>query len=276
MTYPFERKLVSAQPLEVYYNRVYAANSPHRDSPYAYSMLLLPNKTLELTTNGSIMQGNGLDVRGYLGNDRLATLLPMDWVSAEDENMLPTTVDAGKAAKPDAMLDTLDSLRQQQYERTAPLVYVQTDKGFYCTGDQLWLSAYVLDAARQLPIAGHKGALEVDLVAPNGHVIQHQWLKLWDGRAAGSFRFSDTLTAGMYRLRAYTGLDQTANGPAFERSFPLCNIRQSETVGSISRADSTIGVKMGQTTPAVTDSVDVQFFARRRPLAGRSTRNSWH
>ena len=262
---PFERRLVSAQPLEVYYNRVYAANSPYRDSPYAYSMLLLPNKTLELTTNGGITQGNGLDVRGYLGNDRLATLLPVDWVPAEAEYLTPTGVEAGKAVKPDAMLDTLDALRQRQYERTAPLVYVQTDKGFYCTGDQLWLSAYVLDAARQLPIAGRNASVQVELIAPNGHVVQHQWLRLKDGRSAGSFRFSDTLTAGTYRLRAYTELDQVANGPAFERSFPLCTIRQSEPVAAVGRAASAIGLETGQTSRATADSVDVQLL----PEGGR-------
>ena len=268
---PFERRLVSTQPLEVYYNRVYAANSPYRDSPYAYSMLLLPNQTLELATNGSITQGNGLDVRGYLGNDRLATLLPVDWIPAEAESLNPTDIEAGKAAKPDARLDSLDALRQRQYERTAPIVYVHTDKGFYCTGDQLWLSAYVLDAARQLPVAGKKGVLQVELIAPNGRVVQHQWLPLTDGRAASSFRFSDTLSAGTYQLRAYTALDQTANGPAFERSFSLCNIRQTDPVAPVSRLGSAIGTKAGAVRPINYRLAGCSVSARRGPLAGGST-----
>ncbi len=269
---PFERRLVSTQPLEVYYNRVYAANSPYRDSPYAYSMLLLPNKTLELTTNGGITQGNGLDVRGYLGSERLATLLPVDWLPADAEYISPTDIEAGKVAKPDARLDSLDALRQRQYERTAPLVYVHTDKGFYCTGDQLWLSAYVLDAARQLPVAGQKGVLQVELIAPNGRVVQHQWLQLTDGRAATSFRFSDTLSAGTYRLRAYTELDQIANGPAFERSFSLCNIRQTDPVAPVGRLASAIGTKAGQPIQPATDSLDVQFLPEGgRWLAGVPT-----
>ncbi len=260
---PFERRLVSAQPLEVYYNRVYAGNSPYHDSPYAYSMLLLPNQTLELTTTGGITQGNGLDVRGYLGNDRLATLLPIDWLPAEAENLIPTDIEAGKTAKPDAGMDSLDALRQHQYQRTAPVVYVQTDKGFYCTGDQLWLSAYVLDAARQLPVAGKNGAIQVELVDPNGHIVEHQWLRLTDGRAAGSFRFSDTLSAGNYRLRAYTALDQPANGPAFERSFPLCNIRQTESTNPVDNGRTlTNTVTPKQST---VDSLDVQFL----PEGGR-------
>lgn len=255
---PFERRLVSAQPLEVYYNRVYAGNSPYRDSPYAYSLLLLPNQSVELTTNGGITQGNGLDVRGYLGNDRLATLLPVDWLPTEAEYLTPTDIRAGKAAKSDAGLDSLEARRQRQYARTAPLVYVQTDKGFYGTGDQLWLSAYVLDAARNLPVAGKDGALQVEVVAPDGHVVEHQWLRLTDGRAAGSFRFLDTLSAGTYRLRAYTALDQPANGPAFERSFLLVNLRQPEAATPLISAISSPAASAAN--PVTPDSLDVQFL----------------
>ncbi len=262
---PFERRLVSAHPLEVYYNRVYATNSPYRDSPYAYSMLLLPGKLLELTLTGGITQGNGLDVRGYLGNDRLATLLPLDWVSAEDEALTPTNVAEGKAQRADAVLDSLVANREWAEKRTAPLVFVQTDKGFYCTGDQLWLSAYVLNAARQLPVAGRAGAVQVELIAPDGHTVQHQWLKLTDGRATTSFRFADTLSAGLYRLRAYTDQDQVANGPAFERMLSVCTLRQSPPGQSTNQGAVGGNAMGGGTTNRVADSLDVQVL----PEGGR-------
>lgn len=261
---PFERRLVSDQPVEVYYNRVYTANSPYRDSPYAYSMLLLPNKTVEITTNGSITQGNGLDVRGYLGNDRLATLLPVDWMPEETGNLTPAGIEAGRPAKPDAQLDSLDALRQRQYTRTAPIVYVQTDKGFYCTGDQLWLSAYMLDAARQLPVAGRNGVLQLEVVAPGGRVVQHQWVRFTDGRAAGSFRLADTLLAGNYRLRAYTAQDQVANGPAFERWFPVYNLKQTSSPSSSGGSVVSLTDIAAPDRP-IPDSVDLQFL----PEGGR-------
>lgn len=262
---PFERRLMSDQPLEVYYNRVYAANSPYRDSPYAYSLLLLPRGSLELTVNGGITQSNGLDVRGYLGSERLATLLPVDWVSAKEENLVATDVTAGRPQRPDAGLDSLVALRRRQYERTAPVVYVQTDKTLYATGDQLWLSAYVLGPARQLPVVSRtETALQVELIAPNGRSVQHQWLRLTDGRGAANFRLADTLLAGTYRLRAYTALDQGANGPAFECSFPVHNLRQSLPGNPLSRAVTTRpGTAAGE--PPLPDSLDVQFL----PEGGR-------
>lgn len=261
----FERRLVSAHPLEVYYNRVYTANSPYHDSPYAYSMLLLPNKLLELTLTGGIRQGNGLDVRGYLGNDRLSTLLPLDWVSAADETLTPDDIADGKPQRADAGLDTLVARRERAEKQTAPLVFVQTDKGFYCTGDQLWLSAYVLDAARQLPVAGRTGAVQVALIAPDGRTVQHQWLKLTDGRAATSFRFADTLSAGLYRLRAYTDQDQLAHGPAFERVLSVCNLRQTTSNQPASRTVVAGGVMAGVQSGSGRDSLSVQML----PEGGR-------
>ncbi|GAA4414224.1 hypothetical protein GCM10023187_43390 [Nibrella viscosa] len=259
---PFERRLGSEQPLEVYYNRVYTSNSPYRDSPYAYSLLILPKGLVGLNTNGCITQGNGLDVRGYLSNDRLATLLPADWNPIEEEGLTPVAITAGRILRADAGLDSLSTLRRRHARRTPPLVYVQTDKALYSTGDQLWLSAYVLDAARQLPIAGRDGTLQVELVAPSGRPVYHQWLPLTDGRVATGFRLSDTLQAGTYRLRAYTALNQPAEGPTFEKTFILFNtIRPSAPSRPINPKPS-----LPATTVALAaDSPDMQFL----PEGGR-------
>jgi hypothetical protein len=97
----------------------------------------------------------------------------------------------------------------------------------------------------------------VELIAPSGRVVQHQWLTLTDGRAAASFRLSDTLGAGTYRLRAYTALDPVASGPAFECSFPVHNLRQVDLAQPLSGA-----AVSGASWP---DSLDVQFL----PEGGR-------
>ncbi len=222
---PFERQMTTTQPLEVYYNRTYARNSPYNDSPYAYSLLLLPNKTLDLTTDGWVTRGNGLDVRGYLGTDRLATLLPEDWVPNDKQFLDEVAITSGRKARSAPRLDSLVSSRQGPVSHQAPLVFVHTDKTIYSTGDQLWLSAYMLDALRQLPLIENTPPLQIELVAPDNQRIAHQWLTVKEGRATGSLRLSDTLQAGTYRLRAYTGLDGVTGGPAFESELTVQNIR---------------------------------------------------
>ncbi|GAB4019225.1 hypothetical protein GCM10028808_56260 [Spirosoma migulaei] len=265
----FERQFSSDQPLEIYYDRVYAANSPYHDSPYAYSMLLLPNHSLEVNTNGWITQSNGLDVRGYMGNDRLATLLPTDWSPPTSHLLLTNSITAGRVAQADAGLDSLTRLHKRQYEQTAPIVYLHTDKSFYLTGDQLWLSAYVLDASRQLPVIGPLGSvLEIELISPSGQRVQHQWVSLTEGRGGGCFPLADSLLAGTYRLRAMTSLDASADTPAFECTFPLFRA-QSDGATPLPTSPSIITSRPIH----LLDSLDVQFLPEGgRWLAGVSSR----
>lgn len=267
---PFERRLISDQPLEVYYNRTYAGNSPYRDSPYAYSMLLLPNQSVDLTTDGWITQGNGLDVRGYLGNDRLATLLPIDWVPTDHETLTAQAVTVGRQLRADTRLDSLVATRRNEFAHTPPLLFVHTDKGLYATGDHLWFSTYALDPARYLPVSGQaESALQVDLIAPDGRLVQHQWLRMTDGRVGGNFRLADTLASGMYRLRAYTISDTLTSEPTFTCSFPVYNIQRptvaSQTSQSVVRQTGKPGV------PALPiHSLAIQFLPEGgRWLAGR-------
>lgn len=262
---PFERRLVSNYPLEVYYNRVYTNNSPYRDLPYAYSMLLLPNGSCELTTNGWVTQGNGLDVRGFLGDDRLTTLLPADWVPVDKQQLEAADILTGRTLRPEARLDSLLKDRQRQVSRTAPVVFVHTDKTLYSTGDVVWLSAYVLDATRQLPLEGRTDKpLQVELLAPDGQSIHHQWLRIDEGRTVGQLRLSDTLRAGTYRLRAYTAQDQPANGPAFETLLTVGNIRQPGRSPEGHREPASLSGRAAGASRGV-DSVDVQFL----PEGGR-------
>ena len=277
---PSERQLLSAKPLEVFYTRRRVISTPYRELPYAYSILYMPTgKAAIVTTDGWIAQPNGLEVRGAMSDDRLATLLPADWKPADpNATLLATAITAGRPQRPDAKLDSLVAHRRQQAERTAPSVYLHTDKALYCTGDQLWLIAYVLDAARlnaarQLPGDGTNNTpLQVELIAPTGRPVQHQWLRVTDGRAATNFRLADTLTAGTYRLRAYTTMDQPASGPAFDYSFPIYSVKQPGSGDAGSRLVTTQTGSVLTPSPS-TDSLNVQFLPEGgRWLAGTSGR----
>ncbi|GAA4405622.1 hypothetical protein GCM10023187_24180 [Nibrella viscosa] len=246
---PFERRLVSAAPLEIFYTRINARTSPYADVAYAWSQMVLPQRTLEMTTDGWITLPNSMEVKGYLGNERLGNLLPADWKpEAKPATGSEQPAGEGLIVAADRRLDSLNRTWTQNHTRPTPAVYVQTDKSLYVTGDRLWLSAYVLDAASHRKLDGDD-ALHVDLVAPDGKVIQHQWLRVADGRATGDFRFSDTLATGTYRLRAYIDEERVLPRPAFERTLSVYNmVRGTATV-------KTMGA----------DSLDVQFL----PEGGR-------
>ncbi|WP_128547603.1 carboxypeptidase-like regulatory domain-containing protein [Larkinella soli] len=250
----FERKLVTTTPLKVFYTRLYSSSrstfSPYRDAPYAYTELRFPQGGCEVTVDGRVTLPMGMLAIGYLGNDRLSTLLPENWTHTPGGEAAPGTAPTlmeGQILASDYRLDSLTKRWREKHPYQAPAVFAHIDKPFYFTGDQLWLSAYVLDAATSQMLFG-EGALHVDLLTPGGKMVQHQWLRITEGRAAGQFRFSDSLATGLYRLRAYTDEDFASARPAFERSVTVYNLARG--------TDS---------APLTTDTLDLQFL----PEGGR-------
>jgi hypothetical protein len=224
----FERQLISNRQLVVFYTPVSSSYSPYSDARYAYSQITLPQGSIQLTVDGTITMPKGMEVQGSLADDRLSTMLPADWQPAKEElsNTTPTVVQQGKLLPPDQRLGRITTAFTGRFQHLAPVLFTQIDKPFYATGDRLWLSTYLLDAAtNRLPIG--ETALHTDLLTANGQLVQHQWLKVTDGRAVGNFRLSDSLASGVYRLRTYTDEDDAQHRPAFERSIAVYNLVES-------------------------------------------------
>ncbi len=253
---PFERRFVLKNPLEIFYTKLNSRQSPYRDMPFAYSLLKLPQGSAVVTTDGWVTRPQGLEIRGYLGGDRLAALLPADWRPTGQE----AAPAKGQAPAEVAVLATdqrLDSLGRLQALQTPPsAVFLHVDKPIYTTGDRLWLSAYVLDPTtpqfrRADPGTPERSpALHVELLTPAGQLVRHQWQGVSEGRAAGEFRLSDSLAAGVYRLRAYPDAGRDAFQPAFERTVFIQNGLKSPEVSA---------------PPPAADGFDVQFL----PEGGR-------
>ena len=231
---PFERRLVSSKALIVFYTFATSNYSPYVDARYAYSEIKLPTGQIQLTVDGTVTIPNGMEASGSLGDDRLSRMLPADWQPKKNDvdsvsNKLLVT--QGKLLPPDARMNRIATAFNDRFNLRAPVLFVHTDKPLYATGDRMWLSTYLLDAATNIRPLGET-AVHVDLLTPAGKLVQHQWLRVTDGRAAGSFRLSDSLASGTYRLRAYTDEDDAQHGPAFERSIAVYNFIQPTEPGS--------------------------------------------
>ena len=226
---PIERRLLSDRQLVVLYTYATSVYSPYADARFAYSQIKLPTGQIQLTVDGVITIPAGMEIQGSLADDRLSTMLPDDWKPARTEAG-PTTsapiIMQGKLLPADARLGRITTTFNQKFATLAPVLFVHTDKPFYATGDRVWLSAYLLDAATNRRLPGET-AIHVDLLTPAGTLVQHQWLRVADGRTSGDFRLSDTLTSGTYRLRAYTDEDDAQRRPAFERTIAVYNSLQT-------------------------------------------------
>ncbi|QDK81151.1 TonB-dependent receptor [Spirosoma sp. KCTC 42546] len=225
-----ERRLVSPMKLIVFYTNANSGFSPYPDARYAYTEMRLPSGQLQMTVDGVITMPEGMDVKGSMGNDRLSTMLPADWkVKGNEKETLTNGSLAlqGKLAPPDARMGRIATDFSERFKLLAPSLFVHIDKPVYATGDRLWMSTYLLDAVNHQRADGET-AIHVDLLSSAGKLVQHQWIRIVDGRGEGNFRLSDTLKTGTYRLRAYTDEDDAQRRPAFERSVAIYNLFRNE------------------------------------------------
>ena len=221
-----ERRLVSPMKLVVFFTNATSGFSPYPDARYAYTEITLPKGHMQMTVDGVITAPEGMETKGSMGNDRLSTMLPADWKPEGNEKELLTNQPLstqGKLAPPDSSIQRIIASFNSRFKVLAPSIFVHIDKPVYVTGDRLWMSTYLLDATNSQRIVG-EAPMHVDLLTQNGKSVQHQWVRMVDGRGQGNFRLADSLATGTYRLRAYTDEDDAQRGPAFERDVLIYNL----------------------------------------------------
>ncbi|GAA4401579.1 Plug domain-containing protein [Nibrella viscosa] len=84
-------------------------------------------------------------------------------------------------------------------------VYVQTDRAYYLPGETVWLKGYLFDGMSH-EADSVSGLLYVDLIDLTARkLVMQAQLKAVGGHAPGQLTLPETLSAGPYQLRAYTG-----------------------------------------------------------------------
>ena len=87
--------------------------------------------------------------------------------------------------------------------RAGEKAYLHLDNSAYFLGDTLRLSAYVMDTDSKRLTEKSK-VLYVDLLAPEGYVIESRTYPLVNGRCAGDIYLRPLLLSGLLEIRAYT------------------------------------------------------------------------
>ncbi|NVO32388.1 TonB-dependent receptor plug domain-containing protein [Hymenobacter lapidiphilus] len=170
------------------------------------------------------------------------------------------TVASGFRPLPDPTL--LARRLAEFYASTKPETsYLHLDQAAYVAGETLWFKAYLLDARTHRPDSLSK-VLYVDVVAPNRQVLFKRTLALTDGLATGDIVLPDTISSGVYTLRAYTswmrnsdeGLFFTRRVPVWQASAPVSTGSEPSAMRQAQLARRTARALEAATKP------DVQFF----------------
>lgn len=82
-------------------------------------------------------------------------------------------------------------------------VYLHIDNTCYFVGDTIWYKAYVTRSDKGW-LTDLSKIMYVELLTPDGYLVERQQLKMEDGTTHGAFILTDSLYAGYYELRAYT------------------------------------------------------------------------
>jgi len=128
--------------------------------------------------------------------------------------------------------------------------YLQFDKPYYAAGDTIYFKAYVTQGGHH-KLSTSSGVLHVDLINIENKIDQSIRLKLDSGVCWGDFALPDSLSAGNYRIRAYTQWMQNMDGiDFFDQSIP---------VGSLIKRNNPDNL-MKQAPLGKKNNADLQFF----------------
>ena len=120
-------------------------------------------------------------------------------------------------------------------------VYLHFDRSSYWASDDIWFKAYLKDSPNP-----HSN-LYVELLNSSGTVIQKKIYRSQSGMANGDFHLSDTITTGVYQVRAYTNwMRNFDDGWFFRKNLVIWNFK---------------GKKIAQDSRQLKErNIDCQFF----------------
>ena len=144
----------------------------------------------------------------------ILTLLVISFLSASAQPAFPDSVLASMAR----LVEAYNHFGRYNVQEK---VYLHFDNTGYFLGETMWFKAYVV-AAPQLRPTELSRVLYVELLTPEGRVVETKKLKIVDGKCHGEFLLAGkTLIGGFYEVRAYTRAMLNWEGTVFSRVFPV-------------------------------------------------------
>ena len=100
-------------------------------------------------------------------------------------------------------------------------VFLHFDNSGYYLGETMWFKAYVTSGIDNRATSISR-VLYVELVAPEGYVVEKKKYKIMNGACDGEFELNPALLSGYYEIRAYTRYMLNRGDDAiFSRVFPV-------------------------------------------------------
>ncbi|MBW4889576.1 hypothetical protein KXQ82_07610 [Mucilaginibacter sp. HMF5004] len=152
-------------------------------------------------------------------------------------------------------------------QQTVPLfyekVYLHTDRDTYMQGEDIWFKAYLVNAQNNKPI-NNSHNLYAELISPGLKIVQRHAIRLENGLGNGDFKLPDTISAGTYRIRAYTNwMRNFGDSFVFEKNITIINLSgKKATVANLNRSIKKIKQKelLGLKSDTLVSRPVIRFF----------------
>ena len=116
-----------------------------------------------------------------------------------------------------------EALQKFTYGYPQQKVFLHLDKPEYRGGENIWIKAYLVNGIDHLPDTLSTN-LYVELISPSQTRVEIKRFQMFTGFGIGDFKLSDTLSEGLYQIRAYTSWMQNFDADFyFKQNFQLIN-----------------------------------------------------
>jgi len=149
------------------------------------------------------------------------------------------TAPAQNKTEADKLAEFAVNINKFNYLYPQEKVYLHFDNTGYYLGETIWFKAYIT-VAEDNRLSEISKVLYVELLTPEGNVVETQKLKIENGQARGGFVLKNRYFPGYYQVRAYTRcMLNFGDNVIFSRVFPVyCQAGQAGNgiyVGKVSK-----------------------------------------
>ena len=133
--------------------------------------------------------------------------------------------------------------------------YLQTDRNYYSSGEDIWFSAYLVNG-KSTSLTNTSNNLYVELIDPNANLIERKLIRLDVGLGNGDFKLKDTLQSGWYNIRAYTNwMHNFGDDFVFQKKVYVTNAVSDKDVKVVNKTPKKV-----ENVTAISPKKTITFF----------------
>jgi hypothetical protein len=184
-------RIFLAERLEIHHIDKPWPNDYYTDIYHPISWIEAPDGFYDLDRNGTLLNPTQLVLSGYLGRQRVARTLPLDFIPKPDFQASETKS------------EEIVTSPATQLNRLREKVWLTLSKPYFYPGETAWIGGRMLYQDAFLADSLSR-VVHVDLIGEDSEIIQSATYSIQQGKISGGLVLPTEMKPGDYAIRAYT------------------------------------------------------------------------